>query len=122
MRYVGQSHELSVDAAGGWSAIEPRFHAAHAEQFGFSRDDAEVEVVNLRVTAEGDPPLLWSDLPEYRVRAEMADGTVWQRDSLPLGTEIRGPGVVIESNSATLIGADDGLVVLEDGTLEIDTT
>ena len=121
VRYVGQSHELDVDAAGGWGQIVSRFHAAHSEQFGFSRVDSEVEVVNLRVTAEGDPPLRWQDLPEYLPDGSMPSGSVWSRRSLPVGVAINGPGVVIEDNSATLVGDSDTLTVLTDGTLQIDT-
>jgi hypothetical protein len=44
---------------------------------------------------------------------------VWQRDTLPAGFEMTGPGVIVEENSAVLIQHDDRLVVLEDGSLEI---
>ena len=116
VRYVGQSHELDVDAAGGWEQIVSRFHQAHAEQFGFARPDANVEVVNLRVVAEGDPPLRWRDLPDYQPVGPMVSGSVWPRESLPVGIDITGPGVVIEANSATLVGESDKLTVLADGT------
>ena len=55
-RYLGQSHELTVDAA-GWP---DRFHAAHEAAFGYRRQADAVQAVTLRVEAtarsETSPP------------------------------------------------------------------
>jgi N-methylhydantoinase A len=50
VRYRGQGFELTV-AADDAEAVGERFHAAHAERYGYRIDDAATEVVALRVTA-----------------------------------------------------------------------
>lgn len=121
MRYRGQSHELEVPAGVDWPTLARRFHAAHRDRFGFDRPGEHVEVVNVRATATGEPPLSWGDVPSVEPGSGVigADG-VWQRRSLPAGFGLDGPGVVVEENSATLLAAGDHMTVLEDGTLEIE--
>ncbi len=59
VRYVGQSHELEVEAGRSWPVVRDRFETAHLKMFGFARPDEAVELVNLRVTATGEAPLSW---------------------------------------------------------------
>ena len=118
VRYVGQSHELEIEASNEWETVGQRFHSVHTERFGFERDEP-IEVVNVRSTATGQPPMTWADLPSVGQSKPVGDGGVWQRNSLPAGFEIEGPGVVVETNSATLLESGDRLVVLGDGTLEV---
>ena len=120
MRYRGQSHELGVIVA-DWGEAGPRFHRTHRERFGFDRPDAQVEVVNVRATAVGLPPLTWGDLPRLSKGTDPINRKrVWERRSLPAGFVIDGPAIVVEDNSATLLEAGDRLTVLEDGTLQIE--
>jgi N-methylhydantoinase A len=120
VRYVGQSHELEVRAEGGWQSLGRRFHSTHRERFGFDRRGEGMEVVNLRAVATGSPPITWSDLPELPATGEPVENDgVWQRDSLPAGYEVKGPAVIVEDNSATLLEEGDRLGVLGDGTMEI---
>ncbi|HSM45478.1 MAG TPA: hydantoinase/oxoprolinase family protein, partial [Acidimicrobiia bacterium] len=120
MRYVGQSHEIEVDASGSWPSVSRGFHVAHRERFGFDRLDAATEVVNVRAVASGRPPITWGDLPEASPSVAPSGGNgVWHRETLPPGFEVTGPAVVVEDNSATLLEHGDRLTVLADGTLEI---
>jgi N-methylhydantoinase A len=120
MRYVGQSHELEVPATADWELLTTAFHTAHLERFGFERPEAPVELVNLRAVASGEPPITWGDLPPIPAGGKaMGDRGVWLRGTLPAGIEIRGPGVVVEDDSATLLLDGDVLVVNADGTLDI---
>ena len=120
MRYRGQSHELEVPGDGGWDGLAARFHAAHLERFGFDRPREAIEVVNLRATAYGEPPLDWGDLPSLETKSEPVGGDgIWQRDSLPAGFTLSGPAVVVEDDSATLLEEGDRMTVLDDGALEI---
>lgn len=122
MRYVGQSHELEVADGGDWETLMDRFHRAHERRFGFDRPGEPVEVVNLRATASGEPPLTWDELPALQTNMEpVGVGGVWQRSTLAAGFSLVGPAVVVEDNSATLIEAGDRMTVLADGTLEIVT-
>lgn len=122
MRYEGQSHELEVQVE-DWSGVGDDFHATHGQRFGFDRRGEPVEVVNVRVSASGTPPLAWDDLPtiESGGRAEGSDG-VWRRASLPSGFVTEGPATVVEDNSATRLEQGDRMTVLEDGTLEVTLT
>lgn len=122
MRYVGQSHELEVEAVPHWEALSKRFAAAHRQRFGFIRHGEPMEVVNLRATAHGPAPLAWSDLPSIDARGEARprDG-VWRREELAAGQEVGGPALVAETNSVVLLHEGDQMVVLEDGTLEMTT-
>src|SRR5205823_3503484 len=61
-RYRGQSHELEVEAPDG-VATEVRglavaFAASHRQRYGYVHEGAEVEVVTVRLRAEGPPPEL----------------------------------------------------------------
>jgi N-methylhydantoinase A len=121
VRYVGQSHELEIAAAGSWSEVKERFERAHEEMFGFKRPTEPMEVVNLRAVANGEAPITWDGLPELGSGLEPEDREgVWVRSSLPGGFTAEGPLLVVEDNSAALVGSDESLTVLDDGTLEIE--
>ena len=53
LRYLGQSHELTVslDARRDAEAVRSAFHEAHRERFGFASPDTSVEVVTARAKA-----------------------------------------------------------------------
>lgn len=121
VRYVGQSHELEIEAAESWSETRRRFEEAHEAMFGFKRLSEPMEVVNIRAVASGEPPITWADLPRLGsdLHPEERDG-VWFRPSLPSGFTAEGPLLVVETNSAVLVGSDQSLTVLSDGTLEIE--
>ncbi len=120
VRYVGQSHELEVEAGRSWPVVRDRFESAHLQMFGFARPDEAVELVNLRVTATGEAPLSWDDLPGLScdLHPVVREG-VWDRQTLPPGFVIEGPATIIEANSAVLIQEGNRLETLGDGTLEI---
>ena len=123
MRYVGQSHELDVTSGPRWKDIDTSFHANHLERFGFERSPEPTEVVNVRAIASGTAPIRWSDLPSSSDGSTpKGEGGMWWRDTLPPGFESRGPAVIVEENSATLLEPGDRLLVLDDGTLEISST
>lgn len=81
-RYAGQSHELRVPRPA-------QFHAEHERRNGFSRPEAQVEVVALRARAIGRPLVRFEELPPTPGRAPAtgpvalaeADCTIW----LPAG-------------------------------------
>ncbi len=122
VRYVGQSHELEVEAGNSWSDVRDRFESAHLQMFGFARPGEDIEVINLRATAIGEAPLNWDDLPGVSSDVEpvVGDG-VWDRHSLPAGFVIEGPATITETNSAVFIEEGSRLKVLVDGTLEVST-
>lgn len=120
MRYRGQSHELEVDLEPDWPWLVGKFHMAHRARFGFDRPGETVEVVNVRATSKGIPPLRWGDWPDVADAVDPTGiGGVWRRETLPEGFALDGPVIVVEDNSATIIEEGDTLLVLADGTLEI---
>ncbi|MGF7234418.1 MAG: hydantoinase/oxoprolinase family protein [Frankia sp.] len=50
-RYAGQSHELTVAAAGGPTELRAAFEAEHERRYGYRAADTAVEVVALRLVA-----------------------------------------------------------------------
>jgi N-methylhydantoinase A len=69
LRYRGQSFELAVEEAPATpegrpaspvdlSALLEAFAEAHEERYGYRDEEAEVELVNIRVSALGEPPSL----------------------------------------------------------------
>jgi N-methylhydantoinase A len=54
LRYRGQAFELTVPLGGGAGAVAERFHAAHAERYGYADRKRTVELVAIR-TAEIRP-------------------------------------------------------------------
>jgi N-methylhydantoinase A len=113
LRYAGQSFELPVEQPEAEAEADPdpdalreAFAAAHERRYGY-RDDAEVELVTLRVSVWGAAPR-----PALRARSD---------DPLAPGTQIVGPTVRALGESTLFVpggwsGAVDehGTVLLED--------
>jgi N-methylhydantoinase A len=119
MRYVGQSHELKVSFS--WSdtkRIVSDFHAAHENRFGYQQPEADVEIVNVRVTAVAPvtpPPI--SKHPLTHTSAEEAcigEKSVWfnqqpyptklyERNKLLPGHTFSGPAIVFQYDTTTVI-------------------
>lgn len=135
MRYVGQSHETSVlyEKGEGPAGLVERFHAVHHQRNGFRRADDPVEVVTVRASAVGRPALTISDLPEHRpsgvaetgrrlVRwgSETFEAREYRRSGLRPGTDIRGPAVVVDTDSVVWLQPADRCWIHESGTLVVD--
>lgn len=135
VRYIGQSHELTVRYAPGegWDTLANRFHRLHVERNGFARTDDPVEAVTVRVEAIGSPALTWSELPEIRPEGDpergtrpvvvgplSVDATVWWRPGLAPGVEIVGPAVIEEPEATTFLHPGDRTVVHDSGALQVE--
>jgi N-methylhydantoinase A len=108
-----------AQAGGGrGSDIVAAFHRAHEEAYGYQMPDEHVQLVTARVVAEGEPVLTaapgdWEhDAAEDRTRDVVIDGEqvtarVVSRGALDVGTELTGPALVEQSDTTTLLGADD---------------
>ena len=125
MRYEGQSYELNIpyfteklDPANDVEALVKGFHAAHEHRFGYARDDAPVEVVNLRLTATGETdkpaiqplPIADADPSEaFTVQSPVIfDGEArptdfYRREALQPGNQIAGPAILTEFSATTVI-------------------
>jgi len=128
MRYVGQSFEIDV----GWSKqFERAFHAAHRDRYGYADKNRPTEIVSLRVRATGitEKPRL------KRVRQgkskKVAPGAsasvylteraeqvgVYERERLEAGASLKGPAIITEYSSTTLVPR--GRTVEVDGWLNL---
>jgi N-methylhydantoinase A len=109
LRYGGQSFELAVEQSESVDpgALRERFAAAHEQRYGYREDDANIELVNVRVS-------VWAAAPELAVGAE-------QGDAFAPGTPLAGPSVCALGDSTLFLpdgwsGEVDehGTFVLED--------
>jgi N-methylhydantoinase A len=110
-RYRGQSFELGVPF-NDWIA---NFHTAHAERYGYRRDETPVEAVTVRVVATApaaevnqarlpdatDPPPQRSARVVHESRSHEAVA-VW-RDDLRAGHSLRGPAIIQEYSGTTWV-------------------
>jgi len=123
MRYVGQGYELEVVMPNGSAPDEPTlaalFRAAYKERYNLVLEDVPVEALTWRLT-------LKTRAPDVRLTRRLVAGTprpfakrrvylpderafarcdVYDRNSLPVGFELRGPALIEEADSALLVGA-----------------
>ena len=134
VRYLGQSHEVTVPyrVGDGWEVLGARFHRLHEERNGFSRPGDPIELVTVRATATGtpaiDPSAVFTWAPEgpadLGVRpVRTADGSVEarvrRREGLGVGDVIIGPAVIAEREATTWIALGERAVVSETGALEV---
>ncbi len=122
VRYVGQSHELTVAVAFDGEAdigeLREAFERAHVARYGHGSPEEEVELVTLRLRAQG-PALAGTgrcvagtgaslDRP-HRVWLDASgpvDGRICSRDVVSCGAEFRGPLVVVGDDATILVPAD----------------
>ena len=135
VRYLGQSHEVTVPCSplSSWEEVALDFHQLHEQRNGFAHPHDPIEIVAVRAEATALPELRWEDLPPLRPsntsasesRPVWVDGaemtaTVWRRDSLRPGFEIVGPAIVEETDATTYLPPASRARVHESGALEVD--
>ena len=121
LRYHGQGLLLTVDLvlddiANGLDVIAARFDEKHEQLFTFALP-AEKEIVNLRAVALGSAPdvraqqlevdsdpqgAIYEQQPVF-VDGEWVEAPIYQRVLLGSGAPIRGPAIVTEMDSTTLV-------------------
>ncbi|HEX4521524.1 MAG TPA: hydantoinase/oxoprolinase family protein [Gaiellaceae bacterium] len=139
LRYVGQSYELTIGAPAPFTESTPgsllaRFHAEHDRTYGFSAETEPVECVSLRLTTVGriaKPPLRELDpgaapepkesRPVYFAESQgYVDCPIYDRYALPAGARLRGPAIVEEFDSTTVLHPGYGIRVDVQGNLIIE--
>ena len=124
LRYVGQSHELTLPLA--TEALGPaqlaqlleQFHRTHDRAYGFSAPGEDVELVSVRLSAIGQiakpalAPLAKATgeatakghRPVYFAESEgYVDCPVYDRYTLGADSVVRGPAIVEEIDSTTVV-------------------
>jgi N-methylhydantoinase A len=120
MRYLGQWRSLAVPVGSPveLAAAVGTFHGEHEREHNYRRDGAPVEIYRLSVRAVGATPkaefarharngvfprplgtraVRFEELPEH------VETPVYARDDLPAGFELRGPAVIEQLDSTTLV-------------------
>ncbi|HWV87879.1 MAG TPA: hydantoinase/oxoprolinase family protein [Capillimicrobium sp.] len=143
LRYIGQEYTLTIPVLsadeprgdGFRNDLQQRFDTAHEGRFGHSNPGAPVEFVAARSTGLGDlgrvepAPLegggSLDDVPIQR-RDVVFDGVarpaaIVRRDDLPVGVQLDGPAVVVESTATTVVPPGQRLRVDAHGALVIET-
>jgi N-methylhydantoinase A len=116
LRYHGQSYELTVPLSAGF--IEA-FHEIHERRYGYANRGREVELVNVRTTffgrtdklklrkvpkRQGRPASLGTQPVWIDERRTIA--TIYDRASLGHGHVVKGPAIIGEYSSTTLVPPD----------------
>jgi N-methylhydantoinase A len=120
MRYVGQSHELTVPQPEQLlrDDLNERFHQMHQVRYGYQQTAAEVEIVNLRLmaTAPVRPPAFQPE-PMGDVdpgEAFIREKPVWfaqrpsptrlfDRGKLQPGNQVEGPAIIFQYDTTTVV-------------------
>ena len=142
MRYLGQNFELRVPEPaerGDVEALRRAFLREHERVYGYAADDEPVQVVNVRLTALGDPEPL--DLPAVAAASKPDPGAarvgerpvwfdetgaftptpVYRREKLLAGHTIPGPAIVEQMDSTTVVLPGQSATVDTHGNLLIRT-
>jgi N-methylhydantoinase A len=122
-RYRGQNFEVRVDCDGlgpdDLEELETRFHAAHAQEYGYDIRHRAIQFVSARVQAVGevakapqaevtggaslDAARTGNRKVYYDAGHGWLDTPIYQRTALPAETEISGPAIINEMSATSLI-------------------
>jgi N-methylhydantoinase A len=127
LRYVGQGYELKIPFPVGvigkreLEEIWKRFHEAHEREYGHAFPTNPIEIVNARVIGVGQMPKITklaapqgATLEKARVRTGQCvfriDGelrtfetSLYRRHLLPVGETFKGPAIVLQKDSTTVV-------------------
>ncbi len=127
LRYAGQGYELKVVVPAGkltatvLEGVWEAFHRAHKREYGHAFRDRAIEMVNIRVSGTGTiPKLKQFRRPEgtslktaflyKRSCIFRSDGKLgefetgfYRRDLLPVGKKLKGPAVLLQTDSTTVV-------------------
>jgi N-methylhydantoinase A len=118
MRYIGQSHELTVPVTSG-DDVAKAFHQAHDRRFGYQHPEEPVEIVNVRVVARGaltkprfptatpgeaDPTTAWVGHKKvYFSKTAPVKTLLYSRERLKAGNVIVGPAIIFQLDTTTVV-------------------
>jgi N-methylhydantoinase A len=138
MRYLGQSYEIETQLDEKWlrsgdtQAIAHAFHAEHARLYGHADPKAAVQMINLRMVISGatpKPPLRDISKATHPIEPRLTadawfDGKAWKtalyhRADLAAGHEFRGPAIIAQDDTTTIVPPGFSVVVDRYGNLVI---
>ena len=127
LRYVGQGYELRVPVADGpvddasLANIFKAFESIHTAEYGHVFEDNPIEIVNIRVTGVGQMPKI--ELPTQSPGGKLDDAMLeeaqcyfrldgeqqimatplYERGKLPVDQTFKGPAIVLQKDTTTVI-------------------
>lgn len=126
IRYKGQSYEILVPFKGNFIKS---FHKLHERIYGYCNFEHEIEIVNIRIRARGKLPkpqfkkknFVTKQIPANAILGETktifsgkeCSTSVYDRELLLPGNEIKGPAIIVEYSSTIVIPEDARAVVDE---------
>jgi len=134
VRYLGQAHEIAIpwEVAEGLAAVRRRFEGIHQQRNGFIRPEDPLEIVAVRCTAVGRPPVSEDVLASWapsEVSVSSRDvitstsggrrAVVIARTGLKAGESVAGPAIIEESEATTFIDVGETATVASDGSIEV---
>ncbi len=134
MRYLGQSHVIEVPCVpkSGADDLQAAFRRRHEELYGYCTEEPW-ELQSLRVTARIDPEIPEFDRPEASgvapepvetANCRFSEGPaitpVYARDDLGPGRILKGPLIVVDRTSTTVVPPGCRLDMTPHGHLRID--
>ena len=143
LRYVGQGYELRVPVSEGTldeaalEQISARFADLHRAEYGHVFETSPIEIVNIRVTGIGRLPKISPPLPasggslsealvktarcafRHNGALEVLATPFYRRPLLPLANPIRGPAIVLQTDSTTVVPPGTTLIAEVGGNLTL---
>ena len=142
VRYVGQSYELEVPIGGkdvddkAIAQVIEDFHALHERVYGHRDSDDLVELVTLRVvlsqapgrapggpelvTSQGEPSPRTTRKAYFPEAGGLIDTPIYDRDDLGAGAVLRGPAIVQQLDTTTVVYPDSSASIDAHGNLIIE--
>ncbi|MBF9235280.1 hydantoinase/oxoprolinase family protein [Microvirga alba] len=140
LRYVGQEFHLQIPVTadeilhGNSVAIRERFNHVHEHRFDHAAPDEPLELINLRLTARGGRPKI--NFPKLAANATQAqtgsrpiylddpsrpvECPVYRRELLGPGMRLRGPCVIEEFGSTTVLFEGDLITIADTGEIIVE--
>ena len=145
LRYVGQGYELRVPVLDGsvddasLANIFKAFENIHTAEYGHVFEDNPIEIVNIRVTGVGQMPKI--ELPTQSPGGKLDDALLeeaqcyfrldgeqqiiatplYERDKLPVDQMFKGPAIVLQKDTTTVIPPGAKATAQAGGNLLIET-
>ena len=115
--------------------IRAAFDAAHAERYGYSDDDATMEITVARLTAtieqteaqKASARTAGGDVPQPKetrqvyIDGKWTDVGIYDRDTIPAGVTMNGPMVIDQFDTTTFVHPSQSCHCDEQGFLHLST-
>ena len=136
MRYFGQNHELEIPfydqkfANETIDVVWQSFHKAHKDRYNFDIANETIELISIKVTAlaltpkpeiprqkRSEKPPFPYQKREVFLNNGKVEVAVYRRDELPIGKKFKGPALIEEDASVTLVESDMPVVIDDYGNI-----